>query len=122
MPPKRAPPAKDAPLDKDVPPAKDAPPAGAPPAADAPQKPLEERQTPEELAFYAPNYMCLTILAVIVFPPLGLIAIFFSHKTQQANKNSEWEDAYINSSRTGWLDVFAILIGLGLIYAYTLLI
>ncbi|VFV40606.1 riken cdna 4930479m11 gene [Lynx pardinus] len=103
-------------------PPKPAPPAAGGPLASkgAPEKPPEKTQTPEELAFYAPNYLCLTILAVILFPPLGLIAIFFSYKTSQANKNSEWEDAYLNSGRTGWLDVFAILIGLGIIYAYTL--
>ncbi|XP_045297199.1 transmembrane protein PMIS2 [Leopardus geoffroyi] len=115
MPPKPAPPAAGGP-----PASKGAAAAGGPPAAGAPEKPPEETQTPEELAFYAPNYLCLTILAVILFPPLGLIAIFFSYKTSQANKNSEWEDAYLNSGRTGWLDVFAILIGLGIIYAYTL--
>uniref|UniRef100_A0A452V2Y1 PMIS2 transmembrane protein n=1 Tax=Ursus maritimus TaxID=29073 RepID=A0A452V2Y1_URSMA len=91
---------------------------GAPPTAGAPEKPPQETQTPEELAFYAPNYLCLTILAAIIFPPLGLILP--SLQTSQANKSSQWEDAYINSGRTGWLDVFAILIGLGIIYAYVL--
>uniref|UniRef100_A0A8C0L2L7 PMIS2 transmembrane protein n=1 Tax=Canis lupus dingo TaxID=286419 RepID=A0A8C0L2L7_CANLU len=86
----------------------------------APGKPPEITQTPEELAFYAPNYIYLTILAVITFPPLGLLAVFFSYKTTQANKNSQWEDAYINSGRTGWLDVFSILIGLAIIYVYAL--
>ncbi|KAM5207549.1 LOW QUALITY PROTEIN: transmembrane protein PMIS2 [Hipposideros larvatus] len=89
-------------------------------------------QTPEELAFYAPNHKCLTILAIILFLPLGLPAAFFSYKTQKpmskvpslqtskANKNSDWEEAYINSGRACWLDVFAILIGLGIIYYYAL--
>ncbi|KAK2491228.1 hypothetical protein MC885_011005 [Smutsia gigantea] len=78
------------------------------------------------------------------FPPLGLLAVFFCHKvsspsprvsqaglrnpllklpslqTWKANRNSKWEDAYINSGRTVWMDVFSILIGLGLIYAYAL--
>uniref|UniRef100_A0A8C4PFJ9 PMIS2 transmembrane protein n=1 Tax=Equus asinus asinus TaxID=83772 RepID=A0A8C4PFJ9_EQUAS len=82
----------------------------------------EPKQTEEELAFYAPSYVCMTVLAVILFPPLGLPAIFFSYKTTQANKNSEWEEAYVNSGRTGWLDVFAILIGLGIIYYYALMV
>nr|KAF6411341.1 PMIS2 transmembrane protein [Rousettus aegyptiacus] len=77
-------------------------------------------QTPEELAFHAPIYLGLTILAVIIFPPLGAPAAFFCYKTWRANKKSEWEQAYVNSSRTGWLDVLAILIGLGIIYYYIL--
>uniref|UniRef100_A0A8C3VV80 PMIS2 transmembrane protein n=1 Tax=Catagonus wagneri TaxID=51154 RepID=A0A8C3VV80_9CETA len=77
-------------------------------------------QTPEEMSFYAPNYLCLSIVALIIFPPLGIPAIIFSRKTTEANKNSKWEEAYINSGRTGWLDVFAILIGLGLIYYFVL--
>lgn len=96
MPPKPAPPAAGGPpASKGAaaakgPPAAGGPPAarvppvaGGPPAAGAPEKPPEETQTPEELAFYAPNYLCLTILAVILFPPLGLIAIFFSYKVKQ---------------------------------------
>ncbi|XP_062966009.1 transmembrane protein PMIS2 [Cynocephalus volans] len=113
------------PGDAPAPAAGDEPAAGAPGAPpgtpSAPGAPTEEpTQTPEELAFYAPNYGCLVIFAVILFPPLGLAAVYFSTKTTQANKNSEWEEAYINSGRTGWLSVFAILIGLGLIYAYAL--
>ncbi|XP_045428322.1 transmembrane protein PMIS2 [Pipistrellus kuhlii] len=77
---------------------------------------LKPTQTAEEVAFYAPNYICLTILAIICFFPLGCLAMYFSHKTTKANKKSKWEEAYINSGRTGWLDVFAILIGLGLLY------
>ncbi|XP_070255020.1 transmembrane protein PMIS2 [Myotis yumanensis] len=105
-------------------PAAEAPAAGAPAAADVPheedQKLPEPTQTAEELAFYAPNYICLTVLATICFFPLGLPAIYFSHKTTKANKESNWKEAYINSGRTGWLDVFAILIGLGILYYYTL--
>ncbi|KAM8963284.1 transmembrane protein PMIS2 [Lycaon pictus] len=116
-----APPAAGAPPVAEAPPAAGAPPvAEAPPAAEDSKKPPEITQTPEELAFYAPNYIYLTILAVITFPPLGLLAVFFSYKTMQANKNSQWEDAYINSGRTGWLDVFSILIGLAIIYVYAL--
>ncbi|KAM5297469.1 transmembrane protein PMIS2 [Glossophaga mutica] len=77
-------------------------------------------QTIEELAFYAPDYKCLTVLAIILFLPLGLLALYFSHQTLNANKNSDWEEAYNNSGRTGWLAVFAILIGLGIIYYYAL--
>lgn len=43
-----------------------------------------------------------------------------SLQTTKANKESKWEEAYINSGRTGWLDVFAILIGLGILYYYLL--
>nr|KAF6286244.1 PMIS2 transmembrane protein [Myotis myotis] len=105
-------------------PATGAPAAGAPAAADVPpgedQKLPEPTQTTEELEFYAPNYIFLTILATICFFPLGCLAIYFSHKTTKANKESNWEEAYINSGRTGWLDVFAILIGLGILYYYAL--
>ncbi|XP_076989740.1 transmembrane protein PMIS2 [Tamandua tetradactyla] len=110
-------------------PAPAAPPAPAPgtPAPTAEGAPPQEAkksdeptQTPEELAFYAPSYLVLTLIAVILFFPLGLIAVYFSYKTMQANKQSEWEEAYINSGRTGWLSVFSVLIGLGLIYGYAL--
>ncbi|XP_068383220.1 transmembrane protein PMIS2 [Eschrichtius robustus] len=102
------------------PPAPVAPPApGAPPDEAKPQGPV---QTPEELAFYAPDYLCMTVIGILLFPPLGLPAAFFCHKTKEANKNSDWEEAYINSGRTGWLDVFAILIGLGIIYYYALFV
>ncbi|XP_058530104.1 transmembrane protein PMIS2, partial [Ochotona princeps] len=80
----------------------------------------EEKQTPEELAFYAPNYLCLVILAIILFFPLGVAACYFCKKTIDANKESKWEEAYANSGRTGWLSVFGILIGLGLIYGLAL--
>ncbi|XP_045702608.1 transmembrane protein PMIS2 [Phyllostomus hastatus] len=99
-----------------------APAAPADPAAPPveAEKPEEPTQTVAELAFYAPNYKCLTLLAIILFLPLGLLAVYFSHKTLKANKNSDWEEAYINSGRTGWLAVFAILIGLGIIYYFSL--
>ena len=79
-----APPAAGAPPVAEAPPAAGAPPvAEAPPAAEDSKKPPEITQTPEELAFYAPNYIYLTILAVITFPPLGLLAVFFSYKVKQ---------------------------------------
>nr|XP_045368886.1 transmembrane protein PMIS2 [Camelus bactrianus] len=115
MPPKPAPEAPPAP---DAPPAPGAPPAsGAPPAPEVPPSAAQEpTQSPEELAFYAPDYFYMTIVAALLFPPLGIPAILFSRKTEEANKKSNWDKAYINSGRTGWLDVFAILIGLGIIY------
>ncbi|XP_005400126.1 PREDICTED: uncharacterized protein C11orf91 homolog isoform X4 [Chinchilla lanigera] len=71
-----------------------APPPDAPPAPPAPEQ--TPTQTQEELDFYAPSY------------------------TTEANEKSDWEQAYANSARTGWLDVCAILIGLGLIYGLVL--
>uniref|UniRef100_A0A8C6FFW2 PMIS2 transmembrane protein n=1 Tax=Moschus moschiferus TaxID=68415 RepID=A0A8C6FFW2_MOSMO len=85
-------------------------------------KPPEITQTTEELLFYAPDYLCLTIVAIILFPPLGIPALLFSRKTKEANQKSDWEEAYINSGRTGWLDVFAILVGLGIIYFLALFV
>ncbi|XP_073081694.1 transmembrane protein PMIS2 [Manis javanica] len=97
---------------------------GAPPAPgaspEAPKGDAKPIQTPEELTFHATNDLYLTVMAVLFFPPLGLLAVFFCHKTWKANRNSKWEDAYINSGRTVWMDVFSILISLGLIYAYAL--
>ncbi|XP_066206311.1 transmembrane protein PMIS2 [Saccopteryx leptura] len=116
MPPKQDPGAPAAP---DAPDALDAPPTTKTPP-EVIEFWQETKQTPEELAFYAPEYLCLTILAVILFFPLGLVAAYFSYKTMQDNKQSSWEAAYVNSGRTGWLNVFAILIGLGIIY-YALL-
>uniref|UniRef100_A0A8C6ASV8 Uncharacterized protein n=1 Tax=Monodon monoceros TaxID=40151 RepID=A0A8C6ASV8_MONMO len=87
----------------------------------APSEPQGSVQTPEELAFHAPDYLCMTIIGILLFPPLGLPALPFL-QTKDANKNSDWEEAYINSGRTGWLDVFAILIGLGIIYYYALFV
>ncbi|XP_070307965.1 transmembrane protein PMIS2 [Odocoileus virginianus] len=105
------------------PPAPGAPPGapGAPPGAPGAAAP-EVQQTKEELLFYAPEYTCLTVVAFILFPPLGIPALVFSGKTKEANKKSQWEEAYINSGRTGWLDVFAILIGLGIIYFLVLFV
>ena len=60
-------------------PANPADPAAPPVEADKLQEPT---QTVEELAFYAPNYKCLTILAIILFLPLGLLALFFSHQVK----------------------------------------
>ena len=68
--------------------------AGAPPPAPgqppaAPGEPGAEAQPPvitqtkEELLFYAPDYLCLTIVAVILFPPLGITALVFSVKVNQ---------------------------------------
>nr|KAF6407744.1 PMIS2 transmembrane protein [Molossus molossus] len=90
-------------------------PAAAPATTTAPPAD-ESTQTPEEIAFYAPSYITLTILALICFFPLGLLAAIFSYKTCRANRNSNWEEAYRNSGRTGWLDAFAIIIGLGIFY------
>ncbi|CAO2625907.1 Transmembrane protein PMIS2 [Lemmus lemmus] len=64
----------------------------------------------------------MTICAVILFPPLGLAALYFSRQTDEANKCSDWEGAYTNSTRTIWMNVFAILVGLALIYTFVLLI
>ncbi|XP_069406781.1 transmembrane protein PMIS2 [Ovis canadensis] len=96
--------------------------SGAPGTPGAEAQPPPITQTREELLFYAPDYQCLTIAAIILFPPLGIPALVFSGKTKEANKKSEWEEAYINSGRTGWLDVFAILIGLGIIYFLVLFV
>ncbi|XP_060254480.1 transmembrane protein PMIS2 [Ovis aries] len=109
--------------------------SGAPGAPGAEAQPPPGTQTREELLFYAPDYQCLTIAAIILFPPLGIPALVFSGKvnqnpnlklpflqTKEANEKSEWEEAYINSGRTGWLDVFAILIGLGIIYFLVLFV
>nr|XP_045011115.1 transmembrane protein PMIS2-like [Jaculus jaculus] len=93
---------------------------GAPGASAPPVKPLGRPQTPEELAFYAPDHFFLTVMAVILCPPLGLAALHFRSQIKEDNKNSYWEGAYLNSSRTVWLDVFAILIGLGVIYGLVL--
>lgn len=64
----------------------EAPAAGAPNATDVPpgedQKLPEPTQTAEELEFYAPNYIWLTILATICFFPLGCLAIYFSYKVK----------------------------------------
>ncbi|ELK05781.1 hypothetical protein PAL_GLEAN10000942 [Pteropus alecto] len=122
MPPKHAaapPAAENTPAAADDPAAPAAENDPATPATEA-KEPEDPIQTPEELAFHAPTYLFLTILAVIMFPPLGLPAAFFCYKTWRANKKSEWQQAYVNSSRTGWLDVFAILIGLGILYYYIL--
>ncbi|XP_060042451.1 transmembrane protein PMIS2 [Erinaceus europaeus] len=78
------------------------------------------KQTEEELRFYAPDYLVLTVLAALLFPPLGFVAVYFCYQTIKYNKDSEWTEAYHNSSITGWLDTFSILIGLGLIYYITL--
>ncbi|XP_005400125.1 PREDICTED: uncharacterized protein LOC102023997 isoform X3 [Chinchilla lanigera] len=95
-----------------------APPPDAPPAPPAPEQ--TPTQTQEELDFYAPSYVCLTFTAIILFPPLGMLGLYFSRQTTEANEKSDWEQAYANSARTGWLDVCAILIGLGLIYGLVL--
>lgn len=60
-----------------VPAAKNDP--ATPPEAKESEDPI---QSPEELAFHAPIYLCLTILAVIIFPPLGLPAVFFCYKVK----------------------------------------
>ncbi|XP_052617920.1 transmembrane protein PMIS2 [Peromyscus californicus insignis] len=101
--------------------------------------PLDRPQTSEELAFYARSHTVLTICALLLFPPFGLLAIFFAQKvkllprhcssypqkpipmlpllqTKEANQYSDWEDAYLNSARTIWIDVIGILVGLGIIY------
>ncbi|XP_059132138.1 transmembrane protein PMIS2-like [Peromyscus eremicus] len=78
--------------------------------------PLGRPQTSEELAFYAQSHTVLTICALLLFPPFGLLAIFFAQKTKEANEYSDWEDAYLNSARTIWIDVIGILVGLGIIY------
>lgn len=41
-------------------------------------------------------------------------------QTKEANQYSDWEDAYLNSTRTIWMDVLGILVGLGIIYYYVL--
>ncbi|KAM6223706.1 transmembrane protein PMIS2 [Rhynchocyon petersi] len=93
-------------------------PAAAGDAQEKPKAPAEPEpdQTAEELAFYAPDYFYLSIIAALLFPPLGIPGAYFSYKTTTANRASSWEEAYINSGRTGWLDAFAIIIGLGIIY------
>ncbi|XP_055450672.1 transmembrane protein PMIS2 [Psammomys obesus] len=86
------------------------------------KKPLDREQTSEEKAFYARNHFVMTVLALILFPPLGLGGLYYSRKTDEANKSSDWEDAYHNSTRTIFFDVFGIMIGLGLIYVFVLVL
>ncbi|XP_048647220.1 transmembrane protein PMIS2 [Marmota marmota marmota] len=88
-------------------------------------------QSPEELAFYAPNHLCLVVLGILLCPPLGILAFKERKKSflvqklttmlsplqiMLANHNSEWEQAYKSSRKTGWLSVFSILGGLAIIY------
>lgn len=54
----------------------------APEATNVPPEEDESTQTPEEIAFYAPSYITLTILALICFLPLGLLAVIFSYKVK----------------------------------------
>lgn len=42
------------------------------------RKPLDRPQTPDELKFYARNYVMLALLAMILFLPFGILAIYFS--------------------------------------------
>lgn len=60
---------------------------GAPPAPgaspEAPKGDAKPIQTPEELTFHATNDLYLTVMAVLFFPPLGLLAVFFCHKVKQ---------------------------------------
>uniref|UniRef100_A0A8C5Z123 Uncharacterized protein n=1 Tax=Marmota marmota marmota TaxID=9994 RepID=A0A8C5Z123_MARMA len=74
------------------------------------------RTSPEELAFYAPNHLCLVVLGILLCPPLGILAFKERKKIMLANHNSEWEQAYKSSRKTGWLSVFSILGGLAIIY------
>ncbi|XP_076790060.1 transmembrane protein PMIS2 [Arvicanthis niloticus] len=90
--------------------------------AQASRKPLGRPQTADELKFYARNHLLLTILSMIIFLPLGAIGFYFSRKTDEANRCSDWVDAYRNSTRTIWLDVFAILIGLGIVFVVALVL
>lgn len=57
--------------------------SGAPGAPGAEAQPPPGTQTREELLFYAPDYQCLTIAAIILFPPLGIPALVFSGKVNQ---------------------------------------
>ncbi|XP_076409606.1 transmembrane protein PMIS2 [Peromyscus maniculatus bairdii] len=84
------------------------------------RQPLGRPQTSEELAFYARTHIFLTICALLLCPPFGLLGLLFAHKTKEANQYSDWEDAYLNSTRTIWMDVLGILVGLGIIYYYVL--
>ncbi|XP_029335598.1 transmembrane protein PMIS2 [Mus caroli] len=86
------------------------------------RKPLDRPQTPDELKFYARNYTLLAVLALILFLPFGLLALYFSHQTNEANKCSAWEDAYRNSSRTMWFNMLAILAFIGIIYVFALVL
>uniref|UniRef100_A0A8C6GJZ8 PMIS2 transmembrane protein n=1 Tax=Mus spicilegus TaxID=10103 RepID=A0A8C6GJZ8_MUSSI len=86
------------------------------------RKPLDRPQTPDELKFYARNYALLALLALILFLPFGILAIYFSNQTNKANKCSEWEDAYRNSSRTMWFNMLAILAFIGIIYILVLVL
>ncbi|XP_063108480.1 transmembrane protein PMIS2 [Cavia porcellus] len=84
------------------------------------RKPDSSKQSPQEKALRAPPHTFLTIVAIILFPPLGLAGFYYNRQTIKANQNKDWDEAHRNSARTGWLDVFAILIGLGLIYVFAL--
>lgn len=59
-------------------------PPGAPaePAAPKNKRQLDRPQTEEELAFYARNHFIMTICAVILFPPFGLAALYFSRQVK----------------------------------------
>ncbi|EDL23998.1 RIKEN cDNA 4930479M11 [Mus musculus] len=86
------------------------------------RKPLDRPQTPDELKFYARNYVMLALLAMILFLPFGILAIYFSIQTNEANKCSNWEDAYRNSSRTMWFNMLAIVAFVGIIYILVLVL
>uniref|UniRef100_A0A8C9PJZ0 Uncharacterized protein n=1 Tax=Spermophilus dauricus TaxID=99837 RepID=A0A8C9PJZ0_SPEDA len=84
--------------------------------------PGRKGRSPEELAFYAPNHLCLVVLSILLCLPLGILAFKERKKIVLANRNSEWEQAYKSSRKTGWLSVFSILGGLAIIYLIVLYI
>lgn len=76
----------------------DAPP-GAPGAPEQPpgpkvRTPLDRPQTPEELAFYARNHWELTVLALILFLPLGLPGLHFSREVKLSLRHCVLSSAY----------------------------
>lgn len=79
MPPKQAAEGTTAAEGNPAAPAAEKDPAAATTESKEPEDPI---QTPEELAFHAPIYLGLTILAVIIFPPLGAPAAFFCYKVK----------------------------------------
>nr|XP_054321500.1 transmembrane protein PMIS2 isoform X1 [Pongo pygmaeus] len=72
---------------------------GAP--AEVPKEPQQPTQTPEELAFYAPNHLCLTIFGILLFPPLGLAALYFSHQVFELMSDEDESSDYLCLSILG---------------------
>lgn len=69
-------------------------------------------ETPRDAAVRPDNHQCQAIVALLLFPPLGIIALYHSCKVDYSWKRQEYSDAFMHARQAPQFASFSICLGI----------